>query len=213
MILDTVLCMTLNAHNQRFSIHRDLLFAKYGKCISSGCLSNSIQNLIKDCLGQLQKVRLSLSEITCQNTHCRGCQRGDWIHRLKLLPWAFLCSTEVLKFLILLFIRDVLLVGSSSGQLWWIPGLGPLVVLRRKYPLNSLKERRSKIPTITIPEKRGIKDSHNPRAGRKLHRQCHEEQGVGVFCPSKHRPWGRFMRGSLPPVQIPAFPHKIVKEN
>lgn len=77
MILDTVLCMTLNAHNQEFSIHRDLLFAKYGKCIRSGCLSNSIQNLIKDRLGHLQKVRLSLSDITCQNTHCRGCQIGD----------------------------------------------------------------------------------------------------------------------------------------
>lgn len=146
MILDAVLCMTLNAHNQKFSIHRDLLFAKYGKCIRSGCLSNSIQNLIKDCLGQLQKVRLSLSEITCQNTHCRGCQRGDWIQRLKLLPWAFLCSTEVLKFLILLFIIDVLLVLSGSGQLWWIPGLGPPVVLRRKHPLKSPKKRVSMIP-------------------------------------------------------------------
>lgn len=146
MILDAVLCMTLNAHNQKFSIHRDLLFAKYGKCIRSGCLSNSIQNLIKDCLGQLQKVRLSLSEITCQNTHCRGCQRGDWIHWLKLLPWAFLCSTEVLKFLILQFIVDVLLVLSTSGQLWWLLGLGPPVVLRRKIPLNSLEKGCQRLP-------------------------------------------------------------------
>lgn len=197
MILDTVLCMTLNAHNQKISIHRDLLFAKYGKCIRSGCLSNSIQNLIKDCLGQLQKVRLSLSEITCQNTHCRGCQRGDWIHRLKLLPWAFLCSTEVLKFLILLFIRDVLSVLSSTGQLWWIPGLGPLVVLRRKHPLKLPLKEGIKDSHNHSPWKKGIKDSHNPRAGRKLHGQCHGEQGVGFFFPSKHRPWGRFMRGSL----------------
>uniref|UniRef100_A0A8C9N845 Uncharacterized protein n=1 Tax=Serinus canaria TaxID=9135 RepID=A0A8C9N845_SERCA len=56
-----------------------------------------------------------LSEITCQNTHCRGCQRGDGIHRLKLLPWAFLCSTEVLKFLILQFIVDVLLVHTWNN--------------------------------------------------------------------------------------------------
>lgn len=173
MILDAVLCMTLNAHNQKFSIHRDLLFAKYGKCIRSGCLSNSIQNLIKDCFGQLQKVKLSLSEITCQNTHCRGCQRGDWIHRLKLLPWAFLCCTEVLKFLILLFIIDVLLVLSSSGQLCWIPGLGPQWCWGANTPLNS--------------RKMGIKDSHNTRAGKKLHRKCPGEQEWGLFPSHCHQ--------------------------
>lgn len=165
MILDAVLCMTLNAHNQKFSIHRDLLFAKYGKCIRSGCLSNSIQNLIKDCLGQLQKVRLSLSEITCQNTHCRGCQRGDWIHRLKLLPWAFLCCTEVLKFLILLFIIDVLLFLSSSGQLWWIPGLGPPVVLSSKHPLNSLKNGYQRFPQHQSREETAQKMPWGARSG------------------------------------------------
>lgn len=152
MILDTVLCMTLNAHNQKFSIHGDLLFAKYGKCIRSGCLSNSIQNLIKDFLGQLQQVRLSLSDITCQNTHCRDCQIGDWVQRLKLLPWAFLCSTEVLKFSILLFIIDVLLVRGSLGQVRWCPRLGPPLAPRRKHPLKCPKKRMPKMPTS--PEQR-----------------------------------------------------------
>lgn len=182
MILDAVLCMTLNAHNQKFSIHRDLIFAKYGKCIRSGCLSNSIQNLIKDCLGQLQKVRLSLSEITCQNTYCRGCQRGDWIHRLKLLPWAFLRFTEVLKFLILLFIIDVLLVCSTSGQLWWIPGLGPPVVLRRKHPLK-------------LPEKRVSKISTTPEQGGNCTDSAMGSKEWGLF-PSKNSGPGGDLRGS-----------------
>lgn len=164
--------MTLNAHNQKFSIHRDLLFAKYGKHIRSGCLSNSIQNLIKDCLGQLHKVRLSLSDITCQNTHCRGCQIGDWVQRLKLLPWAFLCSTEVLKFSILLFIIDVLLVPSSSGQVGWCPGLGPPPVSRRKHPLKYPEKRMPKMPTS--PEQR-----KKPRTGSG--QESNGEQGMGVF--------------------------------
>lgn len=198
MILDAVLCMTLNAHNQKFSIHRDLLFAKYGKCIRSGCLSNSIQNLIKDCLGQLQKVRLSLSEITCQNTHCRGCQRGDWIQRLKLLPWAFLCSTEVLKFLILLFIIDVLLVLSTLGQLWWIPGLGPPVVLRRKHPLKRPEKRVSKIPWT--PEQGGT--AQTPPWGARS----------GGFSLPNTFPGGALWEGHCHQCKHQLFHIKIVKE-
>lgn len=202
MILDTVLCMTLNAHNQKFPIHRDLLFSKYGKRIRTGCLSNSIQNLIKDCLGQLQKVRLSLSDITCQNAHCRGCQIGDWVQRLKLLPWAFLCSTEVLKFSILLFIIDVLLVRHSSGQVQWRPGLGPPLALRRKIiPLNS--------------PKRGCQRHPGPKAEKRLPAQVVAWKGtgskawgvVGETSPANADPRGDLRVGhSLS--QLPKFPYR-----
>lgn len=203
MILDTVLCMTLNAHNQKFPIHRDLLFSKYGKRIRSGCLSNSIQNLIKDCLGQLQKVRLSLSDITCQNAHCRGCQIGDWVQRLKLLPWAFLCSTEVLKFSILLFITDVLLVRHSSGQVQWCPGLGPPLALRRKkIPLNN-------------PE-RGCQRHLGPKAEKKtvrtrssLERNREQDLGglLGESPPANTDPRGD-LRVSHSLSQLPTFPYR-----
>jgi len=93
----------------------------------------------------------------------------------------------VLKFSILLFITDVLLVHSSSGQLRCCPGLGPPLMPRRNHPLKLPEKRMLKMPTS--PEwsrkrqgKQGPGKEWGARHGVFSGKAPKQMQTLGEFC-------------------------------